>query len=250
MKVIWMKLIGALIPGLWAAAAVRAGACHAVDGPAILGRDLAAADPEFSGLAPDAAIAPAPLAGVERVLRSADIAGLAREHGLPAPTRLEELCFVRKTITLSPDPLAAAIQRVLQADPKLPPARVEVVDFSRYPVPDGIIQFPRAAVGANGVWRGSVVTPEGRSTPVWARVRVSDGATGLPLALSPGPGVREVNRGDPVRVEVFSGHAVIGFDSVAETSGRKGEMVLVSSPGQGRRLLARVEGKGKVVIRK
>jgi hypothetical protein len=219
-----------------------------LEGSRILGRDLAAADPEFAGLASEAAFAPAPLAGVERVFHTEEVARIARDHALPPPGRIVEVCFVRKTAALTPAWLTAAIGEALSADGAA--RHVEILDFSRYPVAEGTLEFPRGALAATGVWHGRVVTAEGRSTPVWVRVKVTDAATGLPVSLGPPAGTREVNRGDPVRVEVVSGRAVIAFDSVAESSGRKGDMVLVTSPGQRRHLLARVEAKGKVAIKK
>jgi hypothetical protein len=256
LKLIWMAGIA-----LCAAREARAGNCQVVAGSRILGRDLAAAVPELAGLDPEAAIAPAPLAGVERVLHTEEVARIALEYALPPPGRTIEACFVRKTSILTPEQLNITVQLALRPDraertpvpfhvpPQVPP-RVELLDFSRYPVPDGTLEFPRGALTASGVWHGRVMTPEGRSVPVWVRVKVTDPVTGSPIPLGPSPGEREVNRGDPVQVEVSSGRATIAFDSVAESSGRKGDMVLVTSPDKRRRLLARVEEKGKVSIKK
>jgi hypothetical protein len=236
--------------------AARAEPCAVVVGIHILGRDLAAAVPDLAGLDPEADIAPAPWAGVERVFHTEEVVRIAREHALPPPDRTVEVCFVRKTLALTTEQLGPVIERALIADragARIPPdaaPRVEILDFSRYPVPEGTLDFPRGALAASGVWHGRIVTPEGRSTPVWVRVRVTDAATGLPVPLGPSAGLREVQRGDPVRVEVSSGLATIAFDSVAESSGRKGDMVLVTSPDKRRRLLARVEDQGKVSIRK
>jgi hypothetical protein len=242
----------------WATLAARAENCRVVAGSRILGRDLAAAALEFAGLDPEAGIAPAPLPGVERVFHPEELARIAREHALPPPGRALEVCFVRKTVTLSSAQLASSIEEALRGDraasspgaPDYIPPHVEILDFSRYPVPQGTLEFPRGALAASGLWHGRVVTPEGRSTPVWVRVKVTDGATGAPVPLGPSAGVREVNRGDRVRVEVSIGRAVIAFDSVAESSGRKGDVVVVTSPDKRRRLLARVEDPGKVAIRK
>jgi hypothetical protein len=268
LKLIWIAGIA-----LCAAREVRAGNCQVVAGNRILGRDLAAAVPELVGLDPEAGIAPAPLAGVERVLHTEEVARIALDHALPPPGRTIEACFVRKTSILTPEQLALAIEQAFGADRAGPPSqvpslasqvpshvpsyvppqvpnRVEILDFSRYPVPEGKLEFPGGALAASGVWHGRVVTPEGRSVPVWVRVKVNDAVTGSPVPLGPSAGEREVNRGDPVQVRVSSGRATISFDSVAESSGRKGDMVLVTSPDKRRRLLARVEEKGKVSIKK
>lgn len=252
-KPLWILGIAA-----WAALDARGETCRVVAGSHILGRDLAAAAQELVGLDPEALIAPAPLAGVERVFHLEELARIAREHRLPPPGRALEVCFVRKTVTLSPAQLASTIEQALRWNRDDPspgaadyiPPHIEILDFSRYPVPEGTLEFPRGALAASGVWHGRVVAPEGRSTPVWVRVKVTDGVTGAPLPLGPSAGAREVNRGDRVRVEVSSGRAVIAFDSVAESSGRKGDVVVVTSPDKRRRLLARVEDPGKVAIRK
>jgi hypothetical protein len=236
----------------------RAEPCAVVAGSHILGRDLAAAVPDLAGLDPEAEIAPAPWAGVERVFHTEEVARIAREHALPPPGHTVEACFMRKTLTLTPEQLGRVIERTLSPDragsppgtPPSAPPHVEILDFSRYPVPEGTLEFPRGALAASGVWRGRIVTPEGRSAPVWVRVKITDASTGLPVLLGPSAGYREVQRGDPVRVEISSGLATVAFDSVAESSGRKGDMVLLWSPDKRRRLLARVEDQGKVSVKK
>jgi hypothetical protein len=222
------------------------GTCHLVDGDRILGRDLAAAVQALDGLDPAAEIAHAPVPGVQRLFRPEEILRVAREHSLQAPDRPVEICFERKTQLLTAEWLQPVIERALGTSG----ARVEILDFSRNPVPQGTLEFSRGALTAAGAWRGRMLYGEGRSIPVWVRVRVTDGESGAPLPLGPAAASREVNRGDTVRVEVWSGRALVAFDSKAESSGRKGDMVLVQNPDNSRRLLARVEDKGKVVVRK
>ena len=60
----------------------------------------------------------------------------------------------------------------------------------------------------------------------------------------------EVERGSTVSVQVISGDASISFDATAESSGRTGESVLIRNPENGRYFQARVEGKGKVSVKK
>jgi flagella basal body P-ring formation protein FlgA len=57
-----------------------------------------------------------------------------------------------------------------------------------------------------------------------------------------------VARGEAVSVEVTSGGAQIKLEAKAETSGRRGEMVMLRNPENGRRFQARVESPGKVTI--
>jgi len=60
----------------------------------------------------------------------------------------------------------------------------------------------------------------------------------------------QVERGDKVEVEVQSGEAHLQFEAEAESPGHIGDLVFLSNPENGHRFQARVEGKGKVAIRK
>jgi flagella basal body P-ring formation protein FlgA len=60
----------------------------------------------------------------------------------------------------------------------------------------------------------------------------------------------QVERGDKVDVQVQSGDAHLEFEAEAESPGHIGDLVFLRNPENGRRFQARVEGKGKVAIRK
>jgi flagella basal body P-ring formation protein FlgA len=60
----------------------------------------------------------------------------------------------------------------------------------------------------------------------------------------------QVERGDLVSVQVASGGALLQFDGEAESPGHVGDLVFVRNPENGHRFQAKVEGKGKVAIRK
>jgi flagella basal body P-ring formation protein FlgA len=60
----------------------------------------------------------------------------------------------------------------------------------------------------------------------------------------------QVERGDKVSVQVASGGALLQFDAEAENPGHVGDLVFVRNPENGHRFQAKVEGKGKVAIRK
>ena len=68
------------------------------------------------------------------------------------------------------------------------------------------------------------------------------GANSLPPLL--------VHQGDKVAVTVLSGAVLLRFESQAESSGRRGETVIVRNPENGARFVARVEDQGKVTVRK
>ena len=60
----------------------------------------------------------------------------------------------------------------------------------------------------------------------------------------------QVERGDKVSVQVASGGALLQFDAEAESPGHVGDLVFIRNPENGHRFQAKVEGKGKVAIRK
>jgi flagella basal body P-ring formation protein FlgA len=76
--------------------------------------------------------------------------------------------------------------------------------------------------------------------------------------LAPGVAIRtqllieppQVERGDKVEVQVESGDAHLQFEAEAESPGHIGDLVFLRNPENGHRFQARVEGKGKVAIRK
>jgi hypothetical protein len=60
----------------------------------------------------------------------------------------------------------------------------------------------------------------------------------------------EVKRGDNVLVEVAVGTARLSFQAPAESSGHISEMIVVRNPENGKLFRARVEGPGKVSVKK
>ena len=59
----------------------------------------------------------------------------------------------------------------------------------------------------------------------------------------------DVVSGQTVRVEVVDGLALLTLDAVAESSGRKGDLVMLRNPSSGRTFHGIVEDKGKVIVR-
>jgi hypothetical protein len=205
-------------------------ACTKVDGDRIRGAELAAADARFAALDPSLDFGPAPLAGVRRVFRESELRRVASMHGIAnAPS---ELCFERATQVLTADRLQPILQSALSGE------QVEILDFSKYVVPQGTLEFARSGLAASGFWRGYVMYGENRGAAVWVKIRVADS------------GASRVERGETVRVEVRSGGVLLAFAASAESSGRTGEQVIVKNPQNGRPFQARVEGKGKVSVQK
>jgi hypothetical protein len=218
----------------------RGFACQPVSGARIRGLDLAAANPSFSALAAELDLGPSPAPGNVRFFRRPELERIAGHHAIELLAAPEETCFERTAQALEPEKLIEAMRSAAVGEPQ-----IELLDFSRNKVPQGRIEFAREGLSASGLWRGRVVDSDGRSTPIWARVKLAGRATGS--ALSP-VAPHEVERGDSVRVEVSAGNVMLGFDGSAETAGRAGDFILVKNPSTGRRLRARVESKGKVRI--
>ena len=59
---------------------------------------------------------------------------------------------------------------------------------------------------------------------------------------------KEVNRGDPVSVQVFSGATHLEFVGKAESAGSTGEVIAVRNTASNRIFQARVDGRGKAVV--
>jgi flagella basal body P-ring formation protein FlgA len=283
--------------GAWAKAA-----CLAVDADRILVRDLAAADPAFAGASPEQVVGFSPQPGHLRLFGPQELARLAARFGILAKT-FEPVCFERVTIPLTAGRLLPAIRKAVN----LAEVEIAILDFSRFPLPPGELEFPRSGLSSRAppnpdagvIWRGRLIGTDGHGIPVWARVRLAvarhwvEAAADLPVgrpikgtqlasrtgkqfpfsdpalaeakdavgrrpvrviragqpilpAMLAEPG--DIERGDPVSVEVSSGGAELRFDARAESSGRKGETIAVLNPISGRRFAAVVVEKGKVLV--
>lgn len=127
--------------------------------------------PEFSGLEavpPDTSLALAPAPGVARVLHLAELEKIAARLHVEPPRG--EICVQRPVTPPDPARMLAAMQAVM------PEARIEILDFSRRPIPEGDLEFPPAGLRegpAGCLWTGSVRYAGNRLFPIWARVAVS-----------------------------------------------------------------------------
>jgi hypothetical protein len=210
------------------ALAARVFGCQVVDGDRILGRDLAAADPMFTTIDPEADIGAAPLPGVRRVFHPDELWRLARLHAIAISSPATALCFERLTELLTVEVLLPALKQALAMES----AEIEILDYSRSAVPHGRLEFTRAGLSSSGLWRGRVVYGEGHSAPIWVKLS------------------GDVERGDKIAIEVSSGGARLTFDATAESSGRAGDSIMVRNPESGRLFRAKVEGKGRASVTK
>jgi flagella basal body P-ring formation protein FlgA len=146
-------------------------ACLAVNAGSdwVLARDLAPGFPGLAAVDPQTPLAPAPLAGVRRVFRVAELRRLALRLKVQAAPE-QDICIERKTAPLDSVAALEAMRR------QLPQARIEIVEYSRQPVPEGKIEFPLSGLrgtSAEGFWTGWVGYGGGRRFPVWAKVKAS-----------------------------------------------------------------------------
>lgn len=164
--------------------AVSAGSDH------ILAGDLAPAFASMDTVAPETPVALAPAPGVARVFRVGELRRLAARLNLPAAPDTE-ICVERPVRAPDPARFLAAMQKAL------PQTSIEILEFSRQPVPEGEVEFPARGLrrGAGGaLWVGCVHYAGNRAFAIWARVKVlvavervvavGDLASGQPVAAA------------------------------------------------------------------
>ncbi len=176
---------------LWAALAPASAQCLPVSGGRIRAGDMARAVPAFAEIAPELDLGAAPAAGARRTYGAAELARLARRYGLAANPGMEA-CFVQPVEALTRELVVAALATAM------PGARIEVVEFSRQPVPAGALRFPLSGLRTEPagraplLWQGAVSAFGRDDFPVWAKVRIQVSgkrviaaealAAGLPIA--------------------------------------------------------------------
>ncbi len=165
--------------------------CVPVSGERLLARDLAAAAPALAALPPEADLGYAPAPGARRLVSRQELARLLERHGVRGEIPAG-LCVERGSQTLTRESVEAALRAALAKEPQagMPVPRLEVLEFSRYPVPTGELEFTRAGLpaaprsGSAVIWRGHVRYGDNRSLPVWARVKLAVSGEGMIAAGS------------------------------------------------------------------
>ena len=169
MKIARLSLTIRLLAAASLAVVSWAAECTPVHGPRILGRDLNLVHPGLVSVKDDEVIATTPEPGLERRLTAFE----ERHFGVA----LAGLCFCRATALLKVADLEKALRSVLAGRA----ATVEVIDFSRVPVPEGSIQFTLSGItkpsqaGSESspvMWRGRLVYDTARSIPIWVQARI------------------------------------------------------------------------------
>lgn len=148
--------------------------CRVVTDDIIRMRDLAAAEPAFAAVDPDLQVGYSPLPGAIHIFTPAQISRLAKTYSL-GEDQYRSVCFQRAMRELDQNELLEIMDRALG----IAEARIDLLDFSRCPVPIGDLVFPRSGLalklspGSDPlVWKGYAVYGSGRHFPVWARVTI------------------------------------------------------------------------------
>ncbi len=178
--------------------AAAAGDCTALRGDRILAGDMARRVPEFAAVPAETVLADAPAPGVRRTFGSAELTRLAQRYGF----RIEpgvEACFIRTAETLSRERIVSAVQAAV------PGALVDVLDFSRQPVPPGQLHFapPPAGNGSVQTWQGSIQQPGRSDFPVWVKIRIAVSGVRVVAAELLRPGVPIARK--QLRLEPWTG---------------------------------------------
>jgi flagella basal body P-ring formation protein FlgA len=108
---------------------------------------------------------------------------LAGRLGLPEPER--EVCVERRVAPLDPTRIIAAMKM------HQPAARIELLDYSRQPVPEGVLEFPMSGLrpaSAGGFWTGAIQYGGRHRLTVWARVIITVSAPRVIAAENLNPG--------------------------------------------------------------
>src|SRR5205807_1182096 len=104
-----------------------------------------------------------------RVFRLPELRGLALRFQL-AETPAGEICVARPVAPVDPARVIAAMQAAM------PHARIEMIDYSRQPAPEGELDFSPAGLRgttASAVWTGAVRYAGNRRFSIWAKVKVT-----------------------------------------------------------------------------
>jgi len=169
--------------------AVSSSSCLVVREDHVRIADLVTANASLRELDQSLAVFPSPLIGSIRRLGPVEWKQVAALRGY----RMSDLCIKRADRELPREEVVAAIQGQLQVE-----VEWELIDFSRFRVPEGRVEFLRSDLlrqspaGASKaiLWRGRVATEDGGHAAIWARVRMHVQRTVLVAARDLAPGSR------------------------------------------------------------
>jgi flagella basal body P-ring formation protein FlgA len=169
--------------------AVSSSQCLVVREDRVRIADLVNANPGLRELDQNLVVFPSPLIGSVRRLGPVEWRQVPALRGY----RMPDLCIQRADRELTREDVVAAIGGQLPVE-----VEWELIDFSRFRVPEGRVEFLRSDLlrqsppGASTptLWRGRVVTEQGEQAAIWARVRMQVQRRVLVAAHELAPGFR------------------------------------------------------------
>jgi len=160
------------------------GDCLGIPGERIHASDLAARMEVFGKVSADVEIGFTPLPGGRRILTTSELRRALERNGVGSEEAANAIrtdtCVQMLTRLLDEQEVKDAIAAELK-NQNIENATIEVLDFSRYPVPEGKVQFlasgltppsQQNAAQQPVLWRGRLNYGASRSVPIWARVRL------------------------------------------------------------------------------
>lgn len=148
--------------------------CLPVTTNRVLGRDLAAADPQFAALPSTLTVGFAPSPGTKRTYSVTELERIAKANGITVHTPAA-ICFEIPLRPIDEETAITAMRRSLPHD-----ANLAVVELQKTELPAGEIEFPiesldpvNPATPGTQLWRGSVRYAETRKAAIWARVAIT-----------------------------------------------------------------------------
>jgi flagella basal body P-ring formation protein FlgA len=160
-----------------------AAACISISGAHITAGDLAKAVPGFAPADSSTIVAWAPLPGVVRIFRPAELQRVLTPLDPSVIVPRAGVCFQLPVAPLREVSVLEAMRGSLP-----PGSKIELVELSHFPAPPGEIVFARESLGPSVslesavLWRGLVRYGESGRFPIWARVKVRVPVTRLVAA--------------------------------------------------------------------
>lgn len=159
-----------------AAATLLQAGCIEVPSSEIVAGNLADSVLAFRVLDPATPVGFAPLPGMQRILTARQLNDILRREGVSDMAEMHDICVERLTRPLSSELLRAALLSALG----LSDANLDIIDYSKAPLPPGDLQFdrndlnrpPEASPNAPVIWRGKLLYDARRSASIWAKVQI------------------------------------------------------------------------------
>lgn len=134
---------------------------------------VTAGDLHLEGLPPETTLSLAPAPGIQRVFHDPELRQIAARFHLAAIPD-DDVCVERSMAPIDPAKLLAAMRQ------ELPGAKIEILEYSQQPAPDGDLAFHRAALrnntAAGATWFGVIRYAPNRDFTIWAKVKVTERA--------------------------------------------------------------------------